>query len=148
MLDANPGKWDLSRMKGMLVGGSAAPRAMIAGFKQRHGLNVVHGWGMTETSPVASTAMLPGDLAQADEETQFDYIAMQGVPLPFVELRVRDVRRRLRAVGRRDDGRARDPRPVGRRRLLRDAGAGRPLDRRRLVQDGRHRLDAPAGASS
>ena len=60
LLDANPGKWDLSRMKGMLVGGSAAPRAMIAGFKQRHGLNVVHGWGMTETSPVASTADAPG----------------------------------------------------------------------------------------
>jgi fatty-acyl-CoA synthase len=90
MLDADPGKWDLSRMKGMLVGGSAAPRAMIAGFKQRHGMNVVHGWGMTETSPVASVAMLLGELAQADEETQFDYIAMQGVPLPFVELRVRD----------------------------------------------------------
>jgi fatty-acyl-CoA synthase len=90
LLDGDPGKWDLSRMKGMLVGGSAAPRAMIAGFKQRHGLNVVHGWGMTETSPVASTAMLPGPLADADEETQFDYIAMQGVPLPFVELRVRD----------------------------------------------------------
>jgi len=90
LLDANPGKWDLSRMKGMLVGGSAAPRAMIAGFKQRHGMTVVHGWGMTETSPVASTAALPGKIAEADEETQFDYIAMQGMPLPFVELRVRD----------------------------------------------------------
>src|SRR5919202_2919722 len=82
LLDANPGKWDLSRMKGMLVGGSAAPRAMIAGFKQRHGLVVVHGWGMTETSPVASEAMLPGELAHADEETQLDYAAMQGLPLP------------------------------------------------------------------
>jgi len=91
LLDANPGKWDLSRMKGMLVGGSAAPRAMIAAFKQRHGLNVVHGWGMTETSPVASTAQLPGELVEADEETQFDYIAMQGRPLPLVELRNRDV---------------------------------------------------------
>jgi fatty-acyl-CoA synthase len=89
MLDADPGKWDLSRMKGMLVGGSAAPRAMIAGFKQRHGLSVVHGWGMTETSPVASTAQLPGDLADADEETQFDFVAMQGIPLPFVEVRAR-----------------------------------------------------------
>jgi len=91
LLDANPGKWDLSKMKGMLVGGSAAPRAMIAGFKQRHGMNVVHGWGMTETSPVASTAQLPGELSEADEETQFDYIAMQGRPLPLVELRNRDV---------------------------------------------------------
>jgi len=90
LLDANPGKWDLSTMKGMLVGGSAAPRAMIAGFKQRHDMNVVHGWGMTETSPVASTSQLPGELVEADEETQFDYIAMQGRPLPLVELRNRD----------------------------------------------------------
>jgi fatty-acyl-CoA synthase len=90
MLDAEPERWDLTRMKGMLVGGAAAPRAMIAGFKQRHGLDVVHGWGMTETSPVASTAQLPGDLADADPETQFDYIAMQGIPLPLVELRHRD----------------------------------------------------------
>ncbi len=91
LLDANPGKWDLSRMKGMFVGGSAAPRAMIAAFKQRHGLTVCHGWGMTETSPVASVAALPGSLADADEETQFDFIAMQGIPLPLVELRARDV---------------------------------------------------------
>jgi fatty-acyl-CoA synthase len=90
LLDANPGRWDLSRMKGMLVGGSAAPRAMIAGFKQRHNLIVCHGWGMTETSPVASVAGLPGALSAADEETQFDYVAMQGLPLPFVELRARD----------------------------------------------------------
>ena len=90
LLDAQPDRWDLSHMKGMLVGGSAAPRSMIAGFKQRHGLNVVHGWGMTETSPVASTAQLLGELRDADEETQFDYIAMQGIPLPLVELRNRD----------------------------------------------------------
>ena len=90
MLDANPGNWDLSKMKGMLVGGSAVPRAMIAAFNQRHGLKIVHGWGMTETSPVASEAALPGDLADADEETQFDYIALQGLPLPLVELRARD----------------------------------------------------------
>jgi fatty-acyl-CoA synthase len=90
LLDANPGRWDLSRLKGMLVGGSAAPRSMIAGFKQRHGLSVCHGWGMTETSPVASVAALPGELGAADEETQFDYGAMQGLPLPLVELRARD----------------------------------------------------------
>jgi fatty-acyl-CoA synthase len=90
MLDAEPDRWDLSALKGMLVGGSAAPRSMIAGFKQRHDLVVCHGWGMTETSPVASVAALPGDLHEADEETQFDYISMQGLPLPLVELRARD----------------------------------------------------------
>ena len=89
MLDANPGRWDLSHMKGMLVGGSAVPRAMIAAYKQRHGLNVVQGWGMTETSPVASVTDFIGDIADADEETKFDYVAMAGIPLPFVELRAR-----------------------------------------------------------
>jgi fatty-acyl-CoA synthase len=89
-LDAQPGKWDLSHMKGMLVGGSAAPRAMIAAFKERHGLAVCHGWGMTETSPVATVTALPGELHEADPDTQYDHIAMQGVPLPLVELRLRD----------------------------------------------------------
>jgi fatty-acyl-CoA synthase len=74
----------------MLVGGSAAPRALIAGFKERHNLVVCHGWGMTETSPVASVAALPGELSDASEETKFDYMAMQGLPLAFVELRARD----------------------------------------------------------
>jgi fatty-acyl-CoA synthase len=89
MLDASPGKWDLSHMKGMLVGGSAVPRSMIAAYKERHGLSVVQGWGMTETSPVASTTDFTGDLVDADQDTQFDFVAMAGIPLPFVELRVR-----------------------------------------------------------
>jgi fatty-acyl-CoA synthase len=89
MLDANPGRWDLSHMKGMLVGGSAVPRSMIAAYKQRHGLSVVQGWGMTETSPVASVTDFIGDIGDADEETQFDFVAMAGIPLPFVEIRAR-----------------------------------------------------------
>ena len=48
-------------------------------------------------------------------------------------------------VGRRGDGRAPGARPLGRRRLLRDARAGRALDGRRLVQDRRHRVLPPAG---
>jgi fatty-acyl-CoA synthase len=89
LLDANPGRWDLSHMKGMLVGGSAVPRALIAAYKERHGLEVVQGWGMTETSPVASVTDFLGDLADADDETKFDYVAMAGIPLPFVEIRAR-----------------------------------------------------------
>ncbi len=89
LLDANPGKWDLSHMKGMFVGGSAVPRSLIAAFGQRQGLTIVQGWGMTETSPVASTAALPHDLAEVDEETQLDLKAMAGLPLPLVEVRAR-----------------------------------------------------------
>jgi fatty-acyl-CoA synthase len=88
LLDANPGKWDLSHMRGMLVGGSAVPRAMIAAYKERHGLDVVQGWGMTETSPVASVTDFIGDLRNADPDTKFDFAAMAGLPLPLVEIRV------------------------------------------------------------
>ncbi len=88
LLDANPGKWDLSHMVGMLVGGSAVPRAMIAAYKDRHGLDVVQGWGMTETSPVASVTDFIGELRKADQDTKFDYAAMAGLPLPFVEIRI------------------------------------------------------------
>jgi fatty-acyl-CoA synthase len=88
LLEASPGRWDLSHMRGMLVGGSAVPRALIAAYK-KHGLAIVQGWGMTETSPVASTADCVGDLRDADEETQLDFLATAGVPLPFVEIRAR-----------------------------------------------------------
>jgi fatty-acyl-CoA synthase len=87
-LDEEPGKWDLSAMKAMLVGGSAVPRAMIAAFESRHGMKIVQGWGMTETSPVASVTDFIGDLRNADQDTKYDYSAMAGVPLPFVECRV------------------------------------------------------------
>jgi fatty-acyl-CoA synthase len=44
---------------------------------------------MTETSPVASVTDFVGDLVDADQDTKFDYVAMAGVPLPFVDIRVR-----------------------------------------------------------
>ena len=87
-LEASPDRFDLSHMKGMFVGGSAVPRALIAAF-QRHGLTIIQGWGMTETSPVASTSDLPHDLAEADDETQLDLRATAGLPLVLVELRGR-----------------------------------------------------------
>jgi fatty-acyl-CoA synthase len=88
-LEANPGRWDLSHVKAMLVGGSAVPRAMIQAFEQRHGIPIVQGWGMTETSPVASTACLPHDLAQLPDDDRWDLMALAGMPLPFVEIRAR-----------------------------------------------------------
>ncbi len=87
LLDAHSGKWDLSRMKGMLVGGSAAPRALIAGFKDRHNLMVCHGWGMTETSPVASVAALPGEIANADDDDSGNEIPRDGETMGELQVR-------------------------------------------------------------
>ncbi len=89
-LDKNPGRWDLSSLRAMLVGGSAAPRGMIQAFQERHGLRVIHGWGMTETSPVGTLSHLPPDLAEAPAGVQYDLRAKQGRPVPLVEVRIRN----------------------------------------------------------
>ncbi len=88
-LDANPGAYDLSRLRAIVVGGSAAPLAMIRGFEERHGLKVVHAWGMTEMTPLGTLCNLPASLCTAPKDEQFRYRAAQGTPLPLVEIRAR-----------------------------------------------------------
>ncbi|HEY0887123.1 MAG TPA: long-chain fatty acid--CoA ligase [Ramlibacter sp.] len=86
-LDAQPDRWKLRQGMRMMVGGSAVPPAMIAGF-DRHGLAVKHGWGMTELSPVGTLAWLKPEHAGAALEEQQRVRALQGLALPLVELRV------------------------------------------------------------
>ena len=85
---------------------------MIRGYKERHGLDIVHAWGMTEMTPLGTLCNLPSSLQDAPAEEQFRYRAKQGTPLPFVEIRASD-RRTAGAVGRQDDGRARSAGAVG-----------------------------------
>jgi fatty-acyl-CoA synthase len=87
LLDQRPGAWDLSSLRTMIIGGSAAPPALIDGFKRRHGLDVTHAWGMTETNPLGTLARVKRRLAGADDETQLAARASQGLPVPFVETR-------------------------------------------------------------
>jgi fatty-acyl-CoA synthase len=89
-LDANPGKYDLSALHSMVVGGAAIPQALIEAFERRHGLRVVHAWGMTETTPLGTTSHVPPDLADAPVETKYLHRAKQGRPAPFVEIRARN----------------------------------------------------------
>src|SRR5918996_6028959 len=88
-LDSDPEAYDLSNMRSMAIGGSAAPESMIRAFDERHGLSVLHAWGMTETDPVATVCHLTGELLEAPEEKQYKYRAKQGFPLPFIEIRAR-----------------------------------------------------------
>jgi fatty-acyl-CoA synthase len=89
-LDARPTAFDLSSLRVMIVGGSAAPEAMIRGFAERHGVFVVQAWGMTETSPLGTVGHLAPHLATADADTQFAYRAKQGRPAALVEIRARN----------------------------------------------------------
>jgi fatty-acyl-CoA synthase len=88
-LDANPGKYDLSCIRAMFVGGSAVPQALIEAFERRYGLRIFQAWGMTEMAPLGTVAQLPPTLADASDERKFQYRATQGRPAPFVEIRAR-----------------------------------------------------------
>jgi len=89
-LDEHPREYDLSRLRLLVVGGSAAPKSMIRGFDERHGLRILHAWGMTETTPLGVVSSLMSDLEQTDTETRLAYRAKQGYPVPLVEIRVRN----------------------------------------------------------
>jgi fatty-acyl-CoA synthase len=86
-LDREPKAWDTSSLKAMVVGGAAAPQAMIEAFERRHGLQVLHAWGMTETTPIGTVGRLRAEFDGQPEPERFRRRAMQGVPLPFVDLR-------------------------------------------------------------
>jgi fatty-acyl-CoA synthase len=88
-LDCHPGRYDLSALRSVVIGGSAAPVSMIRAYRERHGLNVVHAWGMTEMSPIGTLCHLPESLRAASEDDQYRYRAKQGKPLPLVEIRAR-----------------------------------------------------------
>jgi fatty-acyl-CoA synthase len=56
-LDANP--TDVSSLREVAVGGSACPPALMKGWEERHGVRLLHAWGMTETSPIGSIGRPP-----------------------------------------------------------------------------------------
>jgi fatty-acyl-CoA synthase len=80
---------DLSTLDRVIVGGSAAPEAMIRFFDD-HDVELLHAWGMTEMSPIGSIARLKGNLHEADEETQLEKRSKQGLTVPGLEFTVVD----------------------------------------------------------
>jgi fatty-acyl-CoA synthase len=94
MLDASPGTYDLRSIRRMLIGGSAAPPTLIEGFERRHGLVVLHAWGMTETNPIGTVASLKPHL-RGTLETELPMRATQGYAVPFFETRHVDSERNV-----------------------------------------------------
>ena len=86
-LDANPGRFDLSSIRAMFVGGSAVPQAMIEAFEKNYGLKIFQAWGMTEMAPLGTVARTPPALDGCSEADYFKYRAKQGRPAPLVEIR-------------------------------------------------------------
>ena len=78
-MDANGG--DYGALRRAIIGGSAAPRAMIERL-MRAGIEVAHAWGMTETSPIGTIGSRPDDWDALSFDEQVDIVVLQG-RVPF-----------------------------------------------------------------
>jgi 3-(methylthio)propionyl---CoA ligase len=80
----------IDSVKRFTCGGAAVPLAMIRTFAERYGATLIHGWGMTEMSPVGSLSIpKPGQMAEG-REAEYAIRARQGTPLFGVEFKIVD----------------------------------------------------------
>ena len=84
------GKFDLSALRTIICGGSAVPRSLSEAYREALGVPILHAWGMTETSPIATVSGARSQYDDVDEGTRADVRARQGWPVPLVELRIVD----------------------------------------------------------
>jgi acyl-CoA synthetase (AMP-forming)/AMP-acid ligase II len=80
---------DTSALRAIPCGGSAVPRALSEAYREKIGLPITQAWGMTETSPVASSGHIKSTLdAVLDAEGKADLRTTVGQPLFGVEARI------------------------------------------------------------
>jgi acyl-CoA synthetase (AMP-forming)/AMP-acid ligase II len=80
----------LPNLKRVIIGGSACPESMMRVFTEKYGVEVLHGWGMTETSPVGSVSKIKGSMAHLDNEQKWKQRVKQGRPQFTVEMKITD----------------------------------------------------------
>jgi fatty-acyl-CoA synthase len=98
------GKYDTSSLQEIHIGGAAASPELIERMEGAFHCSVMGGYGLTETSPVATSARTKGTVQYASEEDRLRRMAMAGWPIPGVEVRVvdlqmRDLPRDMRTIG-------------------------------------------------
>jgi fatty-acyl-CoA synthase len=76
---------DLSSLRLVICGGSAVPLSLMQEFEERHGVRIIQAWGMTETSPLGSTAHPP---AGVEGDEAWRYRSTAGRPAPLVQARL------------------------------------------------------------
>lgn len=69
------------------IGGSAVSRSMIRAFKEL-GVDVAHGWGMTETSAMGASCTLRRQHAGLSESEQEKVLEKQGAVIPGIDMKI------------------------------------------------------------
>jgi fatty-acyl-CoA synthase len=89
-VEARQSELDLTRLKlkRVLAGGTAPPRATIEKFRDLLGVYLLHAWGMTETSPIATVGSLLWKHEGLNPDQIVDMQVRQGRQMYGVELRL------------------------------------------------------------
>lgn len=80
--------YDTSSLRGVLCGGSAAPKSMIKAFEEEFDIPFMHAYGMTETSPLVVISNLKSYQENLDPEERYEIKAKQGLLSPCLEMKV------------------------------------------------------------
>jgi fatty-acyl-CoA synthase len=86
----NLGKFDTSSLKEIHVGGAASSPELIAALERTFKCAAIAGYGLTETSPVATDARKKGPVVYADDADRYRRQSMAGWPMPGCEIHVVD----------------------------------------------------------
>ncbi|MFD2638823.1 long-chain fatty acid--CoA ligase [Piscibacillus salipiscarius] len=86
-LDANAERYDMSSLRAVLCGGSAAPMGMIRAFEEKHNIPFVHAYGMTETTPLVTLSRLKSYQEDLPTEEKLQIRAKQGCVVPGLEIK-------------------------------------------------------------
>jgi fatty-acyl-CoA synthase len=78
------------RLERVVIGGAAAPPRMIETFENKWGVQVLHAWGMTETSPLGTVCRLLPRHGALSRDERLALKAKQGRPVYGVELQIVD----------------------------------------------------------
>ena len=91
-LTAEPDKYDLSKLKKLTCGGSAPPVEMMHWYWDTYKIEMIQGWGMTETNPLGTISRMVAKRTHVDisEEEQFKNIAKAGLAMPGLEMEIFD----------------------------------------------------------
>ena len=77
-------------VKRVMIGGSAVPESLIRAFHDEFDIEVIQGWGMTETSPIGTTSILPPELEALPFDESMKWRVKQGMPPLGVELKLKN----------------------------------------------------------
>lgn len=82
------GNYDMSSLRAVLCGGSAAPKGIIKAFESKFGIPFIHAYGLTETTPLVTLSRLKSYQQELPEEEKLDIRAKQGLVVPGLEIKV------------------------------------------------------------